>query len=84
MDTVQVFDTWVEVPGKRLHFDVMTSDSSMALNLANEYVATLGHRAITVALEECRFCQQEPLLMFNEYQQQAFRQAGGFIVPLSA
>jgi uncharacterized protein DUF2024 len=84
MDTVQVFDTWVEVPGKRLHFDVMTSDSSLALKLANEYVATLGHRAITVTSEECRFCHHEPLVMFNEDQQRAFQEAGGFIVPLSA
>lgn len=83
MDTVKVFDTWVEVPGKTLHFDVMTAEPAVALKLANDYVASLGHTAITVTAEECQFCHQEPLVMFTEQQQREFRQAGGFIVPLS-
>lgn len=84
MDTVKVFDTWVEVPGKTLHFDVMTGDQATALRLANAYVAAQGHAAIAVTTEECRFCHQEPLVMFTEYQQEEFRASGGFIVPLSA
>jgi hypothetical protein len=83
MDTVKVFDTWVEVSGKTLHFDVMTAEPAIALKLASDYVASLGHTAITVTAEECQFCHQEPLVMFTEQQQREFRQAGGFIVPLS-
>ena len=84
MDTVKVFDTWVEVPEKTLHFDVMTGDQAAALRLANEYVAAQGYEAIAVTAEECRFCHQEPLVMFTEQQQAEFRRSGGFIVPLSA
>ena len=84
MDTVRVFDTWVEVPGKTLHFDVMTGDQATALRLANEYMAAQGLAAIAVTAEECRFCHQEPLVLFTEPQQQEFRQSGGFIVLLSA
>lgn len=83
MDAVKVFDTWVEVAGRTLHFDVMTGDQATALKLANEYMAALGHQAITVTAEECQFCHHEPLVIFTE-QQREFRQAGGFIVPLSA
>ena len=83
MDAVKVFDTWVEVPGKMLHFDVMTGDQATALRLANEYMAAQGFTAIAVTAEECRFCHQEPLVMFTEPQQAEFRQTGGFIVPLS-
>ena len=84
MDVLKVFDTWVDVPGETLHFDVMTGDQPTALRLANEYVAALGHRAVTVRAKECRFCHQEPLVMFTEHQQQEYRQLGGFIVPLSS
>lgn len=84
MDVLKVFDTWVEVPGRTLHFDVMTGDQTTALKLANEYVAAQGYTAITVTSEECQFCHQEPLVMFTEHQQAEFRQTGGFIVPLSA
>lgn len=84
MDVLKVFDTWVEVPGRTLHFDVMTGDQTTALKLANEYVAAQGYTAIAVTSEECQFCHQEPLVMFTEHQQAEFRQAGGFIVPLSA
>ena len=84
MDVLKVFDTWVGVPGKTLHFDVMTGDQAAALRLANEYVVAQGYNAITVTAEECQFCHQEPLVMFTEHQQREFRQSGGFIVPLSA
>jgi len=84
METVKVFDTWVEAPGTRLHFDVMTSDEQTAIRLANEHVAALGHPAVTVTAQECQFCHQEPLAMFAEEQQRAYRQAGGFIVSLSS
>ncbi len=83
MQTVKVFDAWVQVPAKTLRFDVMTADESTALRLANEYVAALGHDAVRVTAKECRFCHQEPLVMFTSEQQTAFLQQGGFIVPLS-
>lgn len=83
MDALKVFDVWVEVPGKTLHFDVMTGDQATALRLANEYVAARGYEAIVVTAEECQFCHQEPLLMFTQHQQKEFRQTGGFIIPLS-
>ena len=83
METVKVFDTWVEVPGKTLHFDVMTVDQATALKLANEYIAAQGHQAVAVTTEECQFCHQEPLVMFTEHQRREFRQSGGFIVRLS-
>lgn len=84
MDTLKVFDTWVEVPGESLHFDVMTGDQATALRLANKHVEAQGYAAITVTTEECRFCHQEPLVLFTEHQQQEYRQLGGFIVPLSS
>lgn len=84
MDTVKVFDTWVEAGGKMLHFDVMTTDEAMALKLANEYVIALGHTAVKVTAQECRFCHEEPLVIFSEKQQLDFRKTGGFIVLLPA
>lgn len=84
METVKVFDTWVEVGGTMLHFDVMTQDEGTALKLANEYVAALGHTAVKVTAQECRFCHQEPLAMFVEAQQREFHTVGGFIVSLPA
>jgi Domain of unknown function (DUF2024) len=83
MDVLKVFDTWVDVPGQTLHFDVMTGDQATALRLANEYVAALGYTAVTVTAEECHFCHQEPLVVFTE-QQQDYRQFGGFIVSLAS
>jgi hypothetical protein len=47
-------------------------------------VASLGYQAVTVTARECRFCHQEPLVLFTRQQQDEFRKAGGFIVPLSA
>lgn len=84
MDVLKVFDAWVDVQGKMLHFDVMTGDQATALKLANEHVAAQGYTAITVTAEECQFCHQEPVVMFSEQQQKEFRQSGGFIVSLSA
>ena len=84
MQTVKVFDTWVQAPGHVLHFDVMTRDEATALRLANAYVSAQGHANISVTAQECRFCHAEPLMMFNEQQQREFQESGGFIVPLSA
>ncbi|OGW50272.1 MAG: hypothetical protein A2V62_05465 [Nitrospirae bacterium RBG_19FT_COMBO_58_9] len=84
MDALKVFDTWVEVPGKTLHFDVMTGDQTTALRLANAHLEARGYAAITVTAEECRFCHQEPLALFTEQQQREYRELGGFIVPLSS
>jgi hypothetical protein len=84
MTTVKVFDTWVKVSGQILHFDVMTGDEATALQLANDYVAALGHAAVSVTAHECRFCHAEPLVMFTEHQQRQFHEVGGFIVPLPA
>ena len=84
METVKVFDTWVQVPGQQLHFDVMTGDQETALKLATDHVAALGHAGMTVTAQECRLCHKEPLVMFSESQQQEFRRTGGFIVPLSS
>lgn len=84
MHTAKVFDTWVKAAGRTLHFDVMTSDETTALRLANAYMAAQGHPAVSVTTEECRFCHAEPLVLFSEQQQQEFQESGGFIVPLSA
>lgn len=84
METVKVFDTWVEVAGRMHHFDVMTRDEATALRLANEHLASTGLPAMTVTTEECQFCHQEPLALFTETQQREFREAGGFIVTLPA
>jgi hypothetical protein len=83
-DTVKVFDTWVNVPGKRLHFDVMTTDEATALTLANEYLSSLGHREAPVTTKECRFCHNEPVVMFTAAQQKEFKEKGGFIVEMPA
>ena len=84
MQTVRVFDTWVNTPDRTLHFDVMTADQATALRLANAYVAAQGHPTVSVTAEECRFCHAEPLVLFSEQQQREFCESGGFIVPLSA
>ena len=84
MQTVHVFDTWVTTPEHTLHFDVMTADLATALKLATAYVAATGHTSVSITAEECRFCHAEPLVVFSEQQQREFREAGGFIVPLSA
>ena len=48
MNMVKVFDPWVKVPGRTLHFDVMSRDEATALRLANEYVAGRGLAAVSV------------------------------------
>ena len=83
MDTIKVFDTWVKASGRMLHFDVMTSDEATALKLANEYLASEGHTAVSVTAQECRFCHAEPLVLFTEHQQRQFHESGGFIVALA-
>jgi hypothetical protein len=84
MDTVHVYDTWVNCKKGRLHFDVMTTDERKALALAQQYLATIGEPNSLVTLKECQFCHSEPLAMFSESQQRQFREQGGFIVPLPA
>lgn len=84
MHTVKVFDTWVKTAGRMLHFDVMTSDETTALRLANAYMAAQGHPAVSVTAQECRFCHAEPLVMYSEQQQREFQESGGFIIPLPA
>ena len=83
MATIKVFDTWVKASGRMLHFDVMTSDEATALKLANEYLASEGHTAVSVTAQECRFCHAEPLVLFTEHQQRQFHESGGFIVALA-
>lgn len=83
METIKVFDTWIKTSGRMLHFDVMTSDEATALRLANEYMASQGHTAVSVTAQECRFCHAEPLVLFSEHQQRQFHESGGFIVPLA-
>lgn len=83
-DTVHVYDTWVKGRKGLLHFDVMTTDETTALNLAKRYLESLGEQDVTVTLKECQFCHSEPLVMFSAEQQKQFREEGGFILPLSA
>ncbi|MFO0731390.1 MAG: DUF2024 family protein [Nitrospiraceae bacterium] len=42
MDTVKVFDTWVEIKGKMLHFDVMTTNEATALREHQRICGELG------------------------------------------
>lgn len=83
-DTVHVYNTWVKGRKGLLHFDVMTTDETTALNLAKQYLDGLGEQDVTVTLKECQFCHSEPLVMFSAAQQKQFREEGGFIIPLSA
>jgi hypothetical protein len=83
-DTVHVFDTWVKGKKGLLHFDVMTTDETTALKLANSYLAGLGEHDVMITLKECQFCHSEPLVMFSAEQQRQFREQGGFILPLPA
>ncbi|MBM4132176.1 MAG: DUF2024 family protein [Nitrospira sp.] len=84
IDTVQVFDTWVNGQQGRLHFDVMTTDEETALRLAREYLAKIGEAEATITTRECRFCHSEPLVMFSAEQQRQFIEQGGFILELPA
>jgi hypothetical protein len=62
MDVLKVFDTWVEVLGRTLHFDVMTGDQAAAPRLANEHVAALGYAAVTVTRMNVGFATRNPWL----------------------
>jgi hypothetical protein len=84
MDSVHVYDTWVNGKKGKLHFDVMTTNEEQALTLAKQYLVGIGESDAVVTLKECQFCHNEPLVMFSEAQQRQFREQGGFIVPLSA
>ena len=84
MDTVHVYDTWVNGKNGKLHFDVMTTNEVQALRLAKQYLVEIGEPTAVITLKECRFCHSEPLVMFSEEQQRQFREQGGFILPLSA
>jgi hypothetical protein len=81
-DTVHVFDAKVHGTKGLLHFDVMTTDESTALRLAQRYLEELGEGDIPVTVNECRFCHSEPLVMFSAEQQRQFHEQGGFIVLL--
>jgi hypothetical protein len=81
-DTVHVYDTWVKGKTGPLHFDVMTTNDTVALALAKEYLATIGESDVPVTQKECQFCHSEPLVMFSAEQQRQFKEQGGFIVRL--
>ena len=81
-DTVHVYDTWVNGKQGLLHFDVMTTDETIALALAKHYLASIGGSDVPVTLKECQFCHSEPLVMFSAEQQRQFKEQGGFIVRL--
>jgi hypothetical protein len=83
VDTVKVFDTWVNGARGRLHFDVMTTDETTALSLATQYLDSIGEAGTAVTTKECQFCHSEPLAFFSAYQQQQLKERGGFIVQLS-
>jgi len=84
MDSVHVYDTWVNGKKGKLHFDVMTTNEDQVLTLAKQYLVGIGEPDVVITLKECQFCHSEPLVMFSESQQRQFREQGGFIVPLPA
>ena len=81
-DTVHVYDTWVKGKTGLLHFDVMTTNETTSLTLAQQYLASIGENDVTVTLKECQFCHSEPLVLFSAEQQKQFREQGGFLVRL--
>ncbi len=83
-DTIRVYDTWVTGKNGRIHFDVMTTDETTALKLANEYLVSIGEPTTSVTTKECQFCHSEPLFMFSPEQQKQVKEKGGFIVPMPA
>ena len=60
----------------------MTTNDTIALALAKEYLVTIGESDVPVTLKECQFCHSEPLVMFSAKQQRLFKEQGGFIVRL--
>jgi hypothetical protein len=81
-DAVHVCDTWVKGRTGSLHFDVMTTNETTALTLAQQYLASIGESDVPLTLKECQFCHSEPLVMFSAEQQRQFKEQGGFIVRL--
>ena len=81
-DTVHVYDTWVKGKKGLLHFDVMTTNETIALALAKDYLVAIGEIDVPVTLKECQFCHSEPLVMFSAEQQRQFKEQCGFIVRL--
>ena len=69
LDTVKVFDTWVNGQHGKLHFDVTAMDEATALRLAKQHLATIGEADIAVTAKECQFCHSEPLVFFSVEQQ---------------
>jgi hypothetical protein len=53
LDTVKVFDTWVNGKQGKLHFDVMATDETTALRLAKQHLATIGEADTAVTAKEC-------------------------------
>jgi heterodisulfide reductase subunit B len=84
IDTVKVFDTWVDGKQGKLHFDVMTTDEATALKLAKRYLDSIGESRATVTAKECQFCHSEPVVFFSAEQQGRLKEDGGFIVQLPA
>jgi heterodisulfide reductase subunit B len=84
IDTVKVFDTWVNGKRGRLHFDVMTTDEATALRLAQHHLESIGEAGAVVTTKECQFCHSEPLAFFSAEQQRQLKEQGGFIVTLPA
>lgn len=83
-DTVHVYDTWVKGKTGLLHSDVMTTNETTALTLAQQYSASIGENDVPLTLKKCQFCHSEPLVMFSTEQQKQFKDQGGFIVRLPA
>ena len=81
-DTVHVSDTWVKGKTGLLHFDVMTTNETTALTLAEQYLASICDSDVLVTLKECRLRHSEPLVLFSVEQEKQFREQGGFIVRL--
>ena len=81
-DTVHIYDTWVKGKSGLLHLDVMTTNETIALTLAQQYLASIGESDVPVTLKACQFCRSEQLVMFSAEQQKQFREQGGFFVRL--
>jgi Domain of unknown function (DUF2024) len=81
-DTVHVYDTWVKRRTGSLHFDVMTTNETTALTLAQQYLASIGESDVPLTLKKCQFCHSEPLVIFSTEQQKQFKEQGGFIMRL--
>jgi hypothetical protein len=56
-----------------MHFDVMTTDETTALTLAQQYLTSIGEADVAITLRECQFCHSEPLVLFSTEQQRQFQ-----------